>query len=103
METRVLQYFLKIAELGNITKAAAELHITQPTLSRQLQNLEEAVGTPLFKREKRQMILTSAGVLYQQRVQQILADIDKLNRDMQQCIALTRSVSAVLSRLVLNF
>lgn len=93
METRVLQYFLKIAELGNITKAAAELHITQPTLSRQLQNLEEAVGTPLFKREKRQMILTSAGVLYQQRVQQILADIDKLNHDMQQCIALNGTIS----------
>lgn len=84
METRVLRYFLKIAELGNITKAAEELHVTQPTLSRQLKNLEDSIGQPLFIREKRKLVLTNAGIIYQQRVKQILADIDKLNRDIQQ-------------------
>ena len=57
MELRVLKYFLAIANERNITRAAEKLHITQPTLSRQLQDLEEELGTPLFTREKRRMTL----------------------------------------------
>ena len=55
MELRVLKYFLAVARHRNITRAAEELHLTQPTLSRQLQDLEEDLGTPLFTREKRRM------------------------------------------------
>ena len=50
MDTRVLEYFLMVAREENITKAAALLHVTQPTLSRQLMQLEEELGAKLFDR-----------------------------------------------------
>ncbi|WP_277612774.1 LysR family transcriptional regulator [Veillonella intestinalis] len=52
MELRVLNYFLVVAREENITKAAQLLHITQPTLSRQLQQLEDELGVTLFRRVK---------------------------------------------------
>ena len=61
MELRVLRYFLAVAREENITKAAALLHLTQPTLSRQLMQLEEELGVQLFVREKSGIILTKAG------------------------------------------
>ena len=51
MELRVLRYFITIAEEGSISKAAEKLMITQPTLSRQLKDLEQELGEPLFIRE----------------------------------------------------
>lgn len=53
METRVLNYFLKIAQLNNMSKAAEQLHITQPTLSRQIKTLEDSLGTKLFNRDNK--------------------------------------------------
>ena len=53
MELRVLKYFLSVAKNENISKAAEELHLTQPTLSRQLSELEKELGTKLFVRGKR--------------------------------------------------
>lgn len=53
MDTRVLRYFLKVAETNNITWAAEQLHVTQPTLSRQIMDLEEESGVPLFDRQRR--------------------------------------------------
>ena len=53
MELRVLKYFLSVARNENISKAAEELHLTQPTLSRQLSELEEELGTRLFVRGKK--------------------------------------------------
>ncbi|MCH4009139.1 LysR family transcriptional regulator [Companilactobacillus sp.] len=79
METRVLNYFLTIAKLGTISSAARELHVAQPTLSRQLQQLEEQLGTPLFSREKHRMVLTKAGLAYQLHVQQILVELNRAN------------------------
>ena len=58
MEFRVLKYFLMVAREENITKAAALLHLTQPTLSRQLMQLEEELGVTLFHRSKHSIILT---------------------------------------------
>ena len=52
MEFRVIRYFLAVAREENITKAAEKLHLTQPTLSRQLRELEEELGTELFVRGK---------------------------------------------------
>ena len=52
MELRVLRYFLMVAREENITKAAQLLHVTQPTLSRQLQQLEQELGVTLFRRGK---------------------------------------------------
>lgn len=84
MDVRVLRYFLTVAKEGNITKAAEILHITQPTLSRQLMDLEEELGTSLFIRGKRQITLTDSGVLFQQRVKEIVSLLDKTERDLAE-------------------
>lgn len=63
MELRILRYFLAVAREENITKAAELLHITQPTLSRQLAQLEEDVGVTLFSRGARKVTLTDEGML----------------------------------------
>ena len=60
MELRVLKYFLTVADEGNITRAADILHVTQPTLSRQLMELEDELGTALLIRGKRSVTLTAA-------------------------------------------
>lgn len=63
MEIRVLKYFLTVAEVGNITKAANLMHLTQPTLSRQLQDLEKELGQKLFVRGNHSVSLTPEGML----------------------------------------
>ena len=73
MELRVLKYFLMVAREENITKAAALLHLTQPTLSRQLMQLEEELGVKLFHRSKHSIILTEDGMLLKRRAQEIVS------------------------------
>ena len=73
MELRVLKYFLMVAREENITKAAALLHLTQPTLSRQLRQLEEELGVKLFHRSKHSIILTEDGMLLKRRAQEIVS------------------------------
>ena len=63
MEIRVLKYFLTVVREGGINRAAEALHITQPTLSRQLSQLEEEVGVHLFHRGSRKITLTDEGML----------------------------------------
>jgi len=58
MDVRVLRYFLAVAREGNMTRAAERLHVTQPTLSRQLKSLEETVGKKLFVRSNYAIKLT---------------------------------------------
>lgn len=77
MEFRVLKYFLMVAREENITKAAALLHITQPTLSRQLMQLEEELGVKLFHRSKHSIILTEDGMLLKRRAQELVSLSDK--------------------------
>lgn len=72
MELRVLRYFLTIVDEGNITKAAEVLHITQPTLSRQLMELERELGTILLVRGKRSLTLTNDGMLFKQQAEEIV-------------------------------
>lgn len=72
MEIRLLNYFYTIAKVGSISQAAKELHITQPTLSRQLKDLEVELGTELFTREKNKLELTDAGRFLKSRAQEIL-------------------------------
>lgn len=62
MELRVLKYFLAVAREENITAAAEKLHITQPTLSKQLMDLEDELGKKLFIRGKRKITLTEEGI-----------------------------------------
>lgn len=71
MELRVLRYFLAVAREQNISAAAAYLHVTQPTLSRQLIELEEELGTKLFTRGKRKIVLTNEGILLRKRAEEI--------------------------------
>lgn len=82
MELRVLKYFLVVAREENITRAANMLHITQPTLSRQLHQLEEELGVELFQRGKHNISLTPAGMLLRRRAQEF-ADLElKTEREL---------------------
>ena len=72
MEIRVLRYFLTVAKEQSFTKAAEQLHITQPTLSRQLAAFEEELGTELFVRSGRNITLTEEGVLLKRRALELL-------------------------------
>ena len=89
MELRVLKYFLTVAAEGNITRAADILHITQPTLSRQLMELENEMGTPLLIRGKRSVTLTEEGFLFKQQAETIVELADKLEHTLQ-----TRKISS---------
>ncbi|MCI8332489.1 MAG: LysR family transcriptional regulator [Clostridiales bacterium] len=77
MEIRVLRYFLTIAREGSITNAAQFLHITQPTLSRQIHDLEEELGQKLFIRGSHHMTLTAEGMILRKRAEEIVAMVDK--------------------------
>ena len=83
MEIRVLKYFLLVAREENITKAANLLHLTQPTLSRQLLQLEEGLGVQLVRRSKHHIILTEEGMLLRRRAEEIVALADKTKDDLQ--------------------
>ncbi|WP_299467764.1 LysR family transcriptional regulator [uncultured Gimesia sp.] len=76
MEVDQLRYFLRVAERGNFTRAAEELMISQPALSRSIQKLEDELGQPVFERKTRSLALTEAGKLLQSRAQQILSLIE---------------------------
>ncbi len=82
MEIRVLRYFLTVAREESITKASEVLHITQPTLSRQLSQLEEEVGVTLFHRGSRRTALTSEGMLLRRRAEEILQLVDKTEKEL---------------------
>lgn len=84
MELRVLRYFLAVAREGSITGAAQALHITQPTLSKQLMDLETELGKTLFLRGKRQITLTEDGLLLKQRAEEILDLVDKTEKDLSE-------------------
>ena len=82
MELRVLRYFLMVAREENITHAAQLLHVTQPTLSRQIQDLEEELGTKLFVRSNHRIVLTQEGMLLRRRAQEIVDLADKTEREL---------------------
>ena len=80
----MLKYFLLVAREENITKAANLLHLTQPTLSRQLMQLEEELGVQLFRRSKHRIILTEEGMLLRRRAEEIVAPADKTKDELQR-------------------
>lgn len=82
MEIRVLRYFLTVIREESITKAAEVLHITQPTLSRQLSQMEEEVGVKLFHRGTRKITLTNEGILLRRRAEEILQLVDKTEEEL---------------------
>lgn len=82
MEIRVLRYFLTVAREGGINRAAEVLHITQPTLSRQLLQLEEEIGVTLFHRGARKITLTNEGILLRRRAEEILSLVDRTEKEL---------------------
>lgn len=81
MELRTLRYFLAAAQEENITKAAEILHLTQPTLSRQILDLERELGVTLMLRGKNGLTLTDDGIFFRQRAQEIVELADRLEKD----------------------
>lgn len=82
MELRTLRYFLAVAREENMTEAANVLHVTQPTLSRQIADLERELGVELFERTNRSCVLTGDGMRLRQRAEEILALVDQTESEM---------------------
>lgn len=84
MELRVLQYFLAVAREQNISAAAQSLHLTQPTLSRQLKELEDTLGKQLMIRGNRKITLTENGILLRKRAEEILDLVNRTEKEIMQ-------------------
>lgn len=82
MELRVLRYFLAVAKEESITAASETLHVTQPTLSRQLMELEEEFGKKLFIRGNRKITLTDEGILLRKRAEEIVELVEKTETEI---------------------
>ena len=84
IETRLLQYFLAVAEEQSITKAADYLHITQPTLSKQMMDLEASLGKQLLIRGKKKITLTEDGAYLRGKAQEIISLIEKTENSFHE-------------------
>lgn len=84
MNMRVLRYFLVVADTNNMTKAANQLHITQPTLSRQIMELEDELGTQLFDRNNHHLTLNHSGMLFPQQARTMLELYDHAKNELHQ-------------------
>lgn len=82
MEIRLLRYFLAVAKEENITRAAKSLHISQPSLSKQLMELEQEIGKQLLIREKRKITPTEEGILLRKRADEIITLLEKTKREL---------------------
>src|SRR5476649_962197 len=96
MELRQLRYFIAVAEEMNITRAAGRLHMTQPPLSRQIQQIEESVGLPLFEHGSRPLRLTEAGRVFYTQAKRLIDESDEL-------LPLTRRLEQLAERIVIGF
>jgi DNA-binding transcriptional LysR family regulator len=96
MELRQFRYFVAVAEEMNITRAADRLHMTQPPLSRQIQQIEEDVGVPLFERGVRPLRLTEAGRVFYARARKLIDEADDVVR-------VTRQLAQLAERIVIGF
>src|SRR4051794_8373071 len=83
MELRSLAYFVRVAELGSITRAAAHLHLAQPALTRHVQRLEEELGVTLFTRANRGVRLTEAGERLLDGATRILRDVERTGDEIR--------------------
>ncbi|AVK64184.1 LysR family transcriptional regulator [Lactobacillus sp. CBA3606] len=93
MEIRVLRYFLTVIQEQNISRAATKLHISQPTISRQLHDLEDELDVTLFERGSRTIALTASGTYFAQQARQIVALADKTIYNIQKTTTLSGNVS----------
>lgn len=90
MLLRHIRYFLAVAEQGNFTRAAEVLHVSQPTLSQQIKQLEEQLGTPLFDRTGRAVRLTDAGAAWMRYARLALQDLEAGTRAIHDVATLER-------------
>ena len=93
MELHQLRYFVAIAETGNFTRAAERSHITQPSLSQQILNLEHEVGHKLFHRLGRKAVLTEAGATFLERARRILFEVENATKELKDHPALDRRIT----------
>ena len=93
MELRHLRYFVAVAEERSFTRAAQRLHIAQPPLSRQIQQLEQLLGAQLFERNSRPLKLTETGRFFYQHAAQLLAQMDELESMARRVGKIERSLS----------
>ena len=84
MEIRILRYFLTVAREESITRAAEVLHLSQPTLSRQLAQMEDELGVKLFERGTRKISLTNEGILLRRRAEEIVTLVDKTESELTE-------------------
>ncbi|PKR77941.1 LysR family transcriptional regulator [Halalkalibacillus sediminis] len=84
MELRQLHYFKKVAELEHMSDAAAELHVAQSAVSRQIANLEEELGVQLFIRGRRQIRLTPVGKVFLERIKIALLEVEKAEQEVYE-------------------
>lgn len=92
MELRVLQYFLTVVREENISRAADVLHVTQPTLSRQISQLEEELGKQLFVRGKH-LTLTDAGIMLRRRAEEVVQLMGKIDEEFREQEEVTGIIS----------
>lgn len=96
MDFRHLKYFVAVADEQNFTRAAERLHISQPPLSRQIQDLEDELGTPLFERGSRPLKLTDAGRFFYGHATRLL-------EQAAQAVRSTKRIAKLERRLVIGF
>src|SRR5690625_2661700 len=84
MEIRVLRYFIAVANHGNISAAANDLHLSQPTLSRQVRDLEQELRTDLFVRGNRKITLTDEGRFLLKKAREIVGLVDKTEANFKE-------------------
>jgi LysR family hydrogen peroxide-inducible transcriptional activator len=92
MELHQIRYFLAVAESENFTRAAERAHVSQPSLSQQVINLEKELGHKLFHRLGRRAVLTEAGATFLSRAKRILAEIDDAARELSDAPELDRRI-----------
>ena len=90
MELHQLRYLLAVARTGNFSRAAAQCHVSQPSLSQQIQKLEAELGERLFSRLKRVAVPTAAGEALVARAARILSEVDAVQRDVADTATVLR-------------
>ncbi|WP_234998623.1 LysR family transcriptional regulator [Salirhabdus sp. Marseille-P4669] len=90
LELKQLQYFIEITRTGSFTKAAENLFITQPALSRNVKSLEEEIGAPLFIRSRKKLILTDIGMVLKRHAETIEKQLLSLNSEISNLLTLKR-------------
>jgi LysR family hydrogen peroxide-inducible transcriptional activator len=95
MEMQQLRYVVAVARMGNFSRAAEHCHVSQPSLSQQVQKLEEELGTRLFGRMKREAVPTAAGQVFLTRALRILEETDTAQREVREAKGPLRGVMTV--------